>query len=268
MEPLHPLIKREMWRAVASKQQLSDIPEQVSMGGAAHQTPAHAMVCKGLWQEELQPSEITQPWKGLAWNFSLYTTIKHPGMKLNQVPSLHSLYCMSAIARKTPMANRKNAGENNWDSKQFLLLWALLCLSHLRSKEHQALAVYDPSFQRTFFFLNWTEMRSIFLWQGAVSHPWFWVFTSQNFPEKKKWKWYLVGQPLFWEGILVTSNQSGCPAWNSPFLLVDFWGSCRVKAVPCWALTAQQLGDHQKHSFLSGDKGSTEVGNQLNKHHF
>lgn len=44
MKPFTPL--REMWGAVSGKQQLSDIPEQVSRGRAANETPALTMVCK------------------------------------------------------------------------------------------------------------------------------------------------------------------------------------------------------------------------------
>lgn len=236
-----------MWRGVASKQQLSDIPEIPSAGlhgWRANQTPAHAMVCG---RKSCSPVRLVSLQRGLAWNFSPYT-IKHPGMKVNQTPSSpHSLQCLSAIARKAPLANRKSAGKNNGDAQQFLLLQDLLCLSHLTSKKHQALAVCFMIilFRKTvgFFlfyfwgFFNWTEMRSIFLWWVAVSQPWLWVIRSQSLLEKKKWeqtaekwKWYLVSQSLFWEGIFVTSNQSGSPAWKSHLILEDFcgsWWSCR-----------------------------------------
>lgn len=172
-----------MWRAVASKQQLSDISElpwplhhQVSLDRAANQTPsAHAMVGKravaGKAAAQWDQSALQGVWPEI---LALTTPIKHPGMKLNQIPpSPHSLHCLSVAARKTPMASRKSAGKTNWDAQPFLFLQALLCLSRLRtlpkSTRHEHFVL--QSFFSENPFIYWTETRAAVLWEGAGSLP-------------------------------------------------------------------------------------------------
>lgn len=203
-----------MWRAVAGKQQLSDIPE-LSTGRAANQTPAHATVCKravaGKAAAQWGQSALQRLWPEIS---ALNTTIKHSGVKLirsllhptastahQQLPERHLWPTGKVQVKTTEMPS------NLFSCKLFS---ACLTSGRTLSKSirHEHFVLW--SFFSENPFIYWTEMRFIFMWQGAVSCPWL-LSHPRAFLERweqtaDKWKWSLEGQSLFWEGILVTNN--------------------------------------------------------------
>lgn len=197
------------------KQQLSEIPEQVSMGRAANQSPALATVCKkavaGKAAAQWGQSALQGLWTEIS---ALNTTIKHPGVKL-----IRSLLQPTASPACQQLPERHQWPTGKVQEKflilqallqQFLILQALLCLSHLReniAKEHQAWALCFMTllFRKPFYLLNRGEIY--FYVTGCSQPPLTWshprAFLERWEQTAGKWKWSLEGQSLFWEGILV-----------------------------------------------------------------